>query len=119
MNFHKDISDKITPLALDLQNSLFFFMNDCASCGQTLSALDEIKLRARDISNLARLIQLEIEMNDTDHERVYTLTRALVCMAVALECPTDVAFKHVAATERTLAALQGREAFQGGQAQTA
>jgi hypothetical protein len=103
LNYAKTEFTKLNDLETFAQTELFSFTLERVKEHHAMEAASCIEMRALDICHFARLMQDQIERTDPDTEVMWSLTRAIVVMAVAIQAPADAMYERVKVLEQELA----------------
>ncbi|MGQ2940592.1 MAG: hypothetical protein ACT6Q7_08475 [Blastomonas fulva] len=124
LNYAKTDFTKLNDLETFAQTEFFSFTFERLKEHHAMEAANCIEMRALDICHFARLVQDQIDRTDPDTETMWSLTRAIVAMAVAIQTPSDAMHQRIQFLEQELAkaahrypdkALQERIKFLEGQ----
>lgn len=103
LNYAKTDFTKLNDLETYAQTEFFSFTFERLKEHHAMEAAGCIEMRALDICHFARLIQDQIERTDPDGEVMWSLTRAIVAMAVTIQTPSDAMYQRIQFLEQELA----------------
>ena len=108
-NYAKTDFNNLNDLETFAQTELFPFTMERLREHHAMEAANSIEMRAWDICHFARSIQDQIERKDPNLEAIWSLTRAIIAMAVIIKTPADALYERVKVLEQELAKAAHRE----------
>lgn len=109
LNYATTDFTKLNDLEAFAQEELLPFTLERCKDHHALAAASCIDMRAADICEYARLIQEQIDRTDPNTEAMWSLTRAIIAMAVTIKTPSDALHERVKFLEQELAKAAHRE----------
>lgn len=113
LNYAKTDFAKLTDLERAAQCQLFPFTFEHLREHQWMEAATTIEMRALDICHFVKMLQDKLDaasgLDHAEFEEMYSLTRAIVAMAVAIGTPADAMHERLKLLEQELAKAAHRE----------
>jgi hypothetical protein len=104
---------KLTDLEKAAQCHLFPFTFEHLRDHHAMEAAGTIEMRALDICHFVKMLQDKMDsatgLDHAEFEEMYSLTRAIIAMAVAIGAPADALHERVKFLEQELAKAAHRE----------